>query len=204
MPAVRCLGSAACRASGESKPRPPIGWLGIGTETELPLLIRLFSLSGAGLAGRIDNVFDTLDPELASWLADVPEPDWAEHPVYSSMIPASERLGQLMELAPAARPTGELAVLDPRALSAADRIDLVTALQEQKNWIDAVQARVLAEIDAADTGSLGLSQEAVSLALKVPLRTAQRMLKTGRTLWPSCRGPWRSWPVARSRSGTRS
>jgi hypothetical protein len=127
-------------------------------------------------------MFDTLDAELATWLADVPEPDWSEHPVYSSMVPASERLGQLMELPPAARPTGELALLDPRALSAADRIDLVAALQEQKNWIDAVQARVLAEIDAADTSRLGLSQEAVSLALKVPVRTAQRMLKTGRTL----------------------
>jgi hypothetical protein len=88
----------------------------------------------------------------------------------------------LVKLAPAARPTGELALLDPRALSAADRIDLVAALQEQQNWIEAVQARVLAEIDAADTSRLNLSQEAVSLALKIPLRTAQRKLKTGRTL----------------------
>ncbi|HEX8767539.1 MAG TPA: DUF222 domain-containing protein, partial [Jatrophihabitans sp.] len=127
-------------------------------------------------------MFDTMDAELAAWLADVPEPDWAEHPVYSSMVPASERLEQLMELAPAARPTGELALLDPSELSAGHRIDLITALQEQKNWIEAVQARVLAEIDAADTSTLGLSQEAVSLALKVPLRAAQRMLKTGRTL----------------------
>jgi hypothetical protein len=114
-------------------------------------------------------MFDTLDAELAEWLADVPEPDWAEHPVYSAMVPASERLEQLMELAPAAKPTGELALLDPSALSAADRIDLVTAVQEQKNWLEAVQARVLAEIDAADTSRLNLSQEAVSLALKVPI-----------------------------------
>jgi Domain of unknown function (DUF222) len=127
-------------------------------------------------------MFDTLDAELADWLADVPEPDWAEHPVYSSMVPASERLEQLVALPPAARPTGELALIEPSALSAADRIDLVTALQEQKNWIEALQARVLAEIDAVDTSKLNLSQEAVSLALKVPLRTAQRMLKTGRTL----------------------
>jgi hypothetical protein len=41
---------------------------------------------------------------------------------------------------------------------------------------------VLAEIDAADTSRLGLSQEAVSLALKVPPRAAQRMLQTGRAL----------------------
>jgi len=127
-------------------------------------------------------MFETLDQEFASWLADAPEPDWAEHPVYSAMIPAAERLGQLMKLAPAARPTGELAELDPRTLSAADRIDLVTALQEQKNWIEALQARVLAEIDAADDSRLGLSQEAVSLALKIAPRAAQRMLKTGRTL----------------------
>jgi hypothetical protein len=127
-------------------------------------------------------MFDILDQEFASWLADAPEPDWAEHPVYSSMVPASERLAQLIRLAPAARPTGELALLDPRALSEADRIDLVAVLQEQKNWIEAVQARVLAEIDAADTSRLSLSQEAVSLALKIPLQTAQRKLKTGRTL----------------------
>jgi len=102
--------------------------------------------------------------------------------VYAAMLPAAERLARLVGLAPAARSTGELASLDPRALSAAQRIDLAAALQEQKNWIDAVQARVLAVIDAADTSRLGLSQEAVSLALKVPPRTAQRMLKTDQTL----------------------
>jgi hypothetical protein len=102
--------------------------------------------------------------------------------VYSPMMSATERLAEMVALPPAARPTGELAGLDPRALSAADRIDLVTALQEQKNWLDAVQARVLAEIDAADGSPLNLSQEAVSLALKVPVLTAQRKLKTARTL----------------------
>jgi len=130
----------------------------------------------------ITTVIDTLDAEFASWLADAPEPDWAEHPLYSSMVPASERLARLVALAPSARPTGELAGFDPRALSAADRVDLVAALQEQKNWLDAVQARVLAEIDAADSSSLNLSQEVVSLALKVPTLTAQRKLRTSRTL----------------------
>ncbi|MDQ1742931.1 MAG: hypothetical protein QOE23_1270 [Pseudonocardiales bacterium] len=127
-------------------------------------------------------VIDILDAELASWLADAPEPDWAEHPVYSSMVSSTERLAQLVALPPASRPTGELALFDPAVLSAADRIDLVAALQEQKNWLDAVQARVLAEIDAADTSPLNLSQEAVSLALKVPVLTAQRKLRTSRTL----------------------
>jgi flagellar biosynthesis/type III secretory pathway protein FliH len=127
-------------------------------------------------------MFESADQEFASWLADAPEPDWTEHPVYSWMAPPGDRLEQLVKLAPAARPTSELALLDPQVLSAADRIELVAALEEQKNWIEAVQARVLAEIDAADTSRLNLSQEAVSLALKIPLRTAQRKLKTGRTL----------------------
>ena len=123
-----------------------------------------------------------MSAELAAWLADVPEPDWAEHPVYSSMIPASERVSQLLSLAPAVRPTGELARLNPSALSAEARVDLVTMLEQQKHWLEAVQARVLAEIDAADSTKLSLSQEVVSLALKVPVRTAQRKLKSGRTL----------------------
>ena len=127
-------------------------------------------------------MFESLDQEFASWLADVPEPDWTEHPVYSWMVPPGDRLEQLVKLAPAARPTGELALLDPQVLSAADRIELVAALEEQKNWIEAVQARVLAEIDAADTSSMYLSQEAVSLAMNIPLRSAHRKLQPRREL----------------------
>jgi hypothetical protein len=127
-------------------------------------------------------MFDTLDAELAGWLADAAEPEWAEHPVYAEMVSDSERLARLTVLAPAARATGELASLDPAGLSAAERIELLAGLQEQKNWLEAVQARVLAQIEAADSSRLNLSQEAVSLALKVPPRTAQRLLNTARTL----------------------
>ncbi|HEX8093430.1 HNH endonuclease signature motif containing protein [Jatrophihabitans sp.] len=127
-------------------------------------------------------MFDTMSAEFATWLADVPEPDWSEHPVYSAMVPAVERLAELLELAPSARPTGELARMDARSLPAGSRIDLLAALQEQKNWIEAVQARVLAEIAAADSTSLQLSHEAVSLALRVPVPAAQAKLQTGRTL----------------------
>ncbi|MEO6501420.1 MAG: DUF222 domain-containing protein [Jatrophihabitantaceae bacterium] len=127
-------------------------------------------------------MFDTLSPEFAAWLADVPEPDWSEHPVYSAMISGAQRLADLLELAPAARPTGELARMDARSLPPGARLDLLAALQEQKNWIEAVQAQVSAEIDAADSSALNLSHEAVSLALKVPVPTAQAKLRTGRTL----------------------
>ena len=132
--------------------------------------------------GMIASMFDTTLPDFAAWLADVPEPDWSEHPVYSAMVPAVERLAELSERAPVARSTGELARMDARSLPAGARLDLLAALQEQKNWIEAVQAQVLAEIDAADPTALTLSREAVSLALKVPVPAAQSKLRAGRTL----------------------
>ena len=83
----------------------------------------------------------------------------------------------MLRLPPSARPTGELASFDPRQLSDSARIDLLSLLEQQKRWLDSLQQRVLAEIEAADTSELGLSQEAVSLALRVPVRTAQAKLK---------------------------
>lgn len=127
-------------------------------------------------------MFDTADDALATWLADVPEPDWAEHPVYSQLQPAEERLRELVRLKPAARPTGELALMDSRELSPGARIDLLTMLDEQSNWLEAVKARCLSEIENADSTKLGLSQEVVSLALNVPPRTAQNKLAAARTL----------------------
>lgn len=127
-------------------------------------------------------MFEVLDPELADWLADVPEPEWDEHPVYSSMISDAERLRNLAALPPASRPTAELAGLDARGLSPADRIELLTALHEQQNWLAAAQLRVLAEIEAADGTKLNLAQEAVSLALQIPVRAAQTKLRSARTL----------------------
>jgi hypothetical protein len=63
-------------------------------------------------------MFDTQSPDLEAWPADVPEPDWSEHPVYSAMVPPAERLAELLKFAPAARPTGELARMDARSLPA--------------------------------------------------------------------------------------
>jgi hypothetical protein len=130
----------------------------------------------------IDFSAGPADPAFAAWLADVPEPDWAEHPVYSQLVPASERLAGLLDVRPVARPTGELALMDPHRLSAAERIDLLRLLEEQRNWLEAVQARVLAVIEVADTTELGLAQEEVSLALTIPTRTAQARLKTAHSL----------------------
>lgn len=115
-------------------------------------------------------------------VADFPEPEWSEQPVDAELAPAAERLIQLLELPPAARPTGEIARFEPRRLSPGSRIDLLTLLEQQKHWLDSVQQQVLAEIEAADASELNLSQEAVSLALGIVTRTAQTKLKTASLL----------------------
>ena len=109
-------------------------------------------------------------------------PDWFAHPVYAESLTAGERLAELRSMAPAARPADELGRLDAAGLSDAERVELVGLIAEQRNWLAAVEARVLAEIDGADDSELGLAQEEVSLALKVAPRTAQNRLKSARTL----------------------
>ncbi|MDQ2957676.1 MAG: 13E12 repeat family protein, partial [Actinomycetota bacterium] len=128
-------------------------------------------------------MFDAADdPESAEWSVDTPEPDWLSHPVYSAMLSDAERLRELLAVPPVVRRTGELARLDARVLSAGERVDLLAGLEEQKNWIESVQARVLAEIENADSTVLELGQEVVSLVLKVPLRGAQARLRAARSL----------------------
>ena len=55
-------------------------------------------------------------------------------------------------------------------------------LEEQRRWFEAAQLRVLAAMQERDTSRLGLGQEMVSLALQVPLRTAQAKLAQAKTL----------------------
>ncbi|HEV2888408.1 MAG TPA: hypothetical protein VGX49_15960, partial [Jatrophihabitans sp.] len=50
-------------------------------------------------------MFDSIDDEFAALVAcipdlpsDSPEPDWSEHPVYAELVPAAERLIQLLDL----------------------------------------------------------------------------------------------------------
>jgi len=83
---------------------------------------------------------------------------------------------------PAFRSGAELDRIDPGALSAAERVDLLAVLEEQRRWFEAAQLRVLAAMQEHDTSRLGLAQESVSLALQVPLRTAQGKLAQARTL----------------------
>lgn len=83
---------------------------------------------------------------------------------------------------PAFRLGAELDRIDPGALSAGERVDLLAVLEEQRRWLEAAQLRVLSVMQQRDTSELGLAQESVSLALQVPLRTAQGKLARARTL----------------------
>jgi len=102
--------------------------------------------------------------------------------VCAESLAAGERLAELRSMGPAGCPASELGQLDVAGLSDAQRIELLALVAEQRNWLDSIEARVLAEIDGADDTQLGLAQEEVSLALKVAPRTAQNRLKAARTL----------------------
>src|SRR3954452_21412438 len=83
---------------------------------------------------------------------------------------------------PAFRTGADLDRIDPAALSAGERVDLLVVLEEQRRWFEAAQLRVLAVMQERDTSKLCLAQESVSLALQVPLRTAQGKLAQAQTL----------------------
>jgi hypothetical protein len=83
---------------------------------------------------------------------------------------------------PAFRTGADLDRIDPSVLSAHERVDLLVVLEEQRRWFEAAQLRVLAVMQERDTSKLCLAQESVSLALQVPLRTAQGKLAQARTL----------------------
>lgn len=142
-------------------------------------------MSAAG--HRIGNMFDTLieaDSELLAWLAGELQPDWLDEPRCPGdwAEPAAARLTELLARAPAIRPTAALAEIDARQLSATAQVDLLELLQQQQNWLAAATARALAAIEDADRSAQRLSQEQVSLALRIPLTTAQNKLKTAHSL----------------------
>jgi hypothetical protein len=102
--------------------------------------------------------------------------DWAGELTDSALLACA-----VMEH-PAFRSGAELDRIDPTALSDGEQVDLLTVLEEQRRWFEAAQLRVLAAIQAGDASPLGLGQEAVSLALQLPLRTAQVRLAQAVTL----------------------
>jgi hypothetical protein len=53
-----------------------------------------------------DDEFAALVATLPELPPEPPEPDWSEHPVYAELVLPAERLIQLLDLPPAARPSG--------------------------------------------------------------------------------------------------
>jgi hypothetical protein len=94
----------------------------------------------------------------------------------------SELLACAVAEHPAFRSGAELDRIDPHALSAGEQVDLLAVLEQQRRWFEAAQLRVLAAIQDRDASRLGLGQEGVSLALQLPLRTAQIRLAQSATL----------------------
>jgi Domain of unknown function (DUF222)/HNH endonuclease len=102
--------------------------------------------------------------------------DWPDE------LTSSELLACVLGEHPAFRSGAELDRIDPAELSGGERFALPAVLEEQRRWFEAAQLRVLAGIKADDDSKLGLGQEGVSLALQVPLRTAQTKLAQAGTL----------------------
>lgn len=94
----------------------------------------------------------------------------------------SELLACAVAEHPAFRSSADLDRIDPNLLSAGEQVDLLAVLEDQRRWFEAAQLRVLAAMQVRDTTTLGLGQEAVSLALQLPLRAAQAKLAQATTL----------------------
>ena len=77
---------------------------------------------------------------------------------------------------------GGLTDAELAGLSAGVRVDLLLALERQRRRLEAAQLRVLAVMQERDDSELGLTQEEVSLALQLPLRTAQTRLAQAATV----------------------
>jgi len=97
-------------------------------------------------------------------------------------LSSSELLACAVAEHPAFRSGADLDRIDPAALSGGEQVDLLAVLEEQRRWFEAAQLRLLARIQADDDSQLGLGQEGVSVALQLPLRTAQTRLAQADTL----------------------
>jgi hypothetical protein len=102
--------------------------------------------------------------------------DWPDE------LSSSELLACVSAEHPAFRSGADLERIDLAVLSGGEKVDLLAVLEEQRRWFEAAQLRLLAVIQAEDESRQGLGQEGVSLALQVPLRTAQAKLAQAKTL----------------------
>ncbi len=119
--------------------------------------------------------------DAGSALPDDWEPDWTD-PQYAHQLSDTERLTLELDRGPAARDTSWLDQLNPAMLNPSDRLDLLTVLDEQVRWLQAAMVRSLAVIQASDRTAKKYAQEEVSLALRIPVRTAQNRMRQAATL----------------------
>ena len=102
---------------------------------------------------------------------------WADEELTSS-----ELLACAVGEHPAFRSGAELDRIEPAELSPGERIDLLVLLEQQRRWFEAAQLRLLAGMHVSNTTELGLGEQAVSLAIQLPVRTAQAKLAQADTL----------------------
>jgi hypothetical protein len=89
---------------------------------------------------------------------------------------------ELARVRPAAEDAVTLSLLDPDALSAAGRVDLLVALERQAALIAAQQQRVLARMAVEQSDERNWVREDVACALRMSGRTAARRLAVAQTL----------------------
>jgi hypothetical protein len=91
-------------------------------------------------------------------------------------------VAELARVRPAPQDAVTLSLLDPAALSAAGRVDLLVALERQAAMIAAQQQRVLARMAVDQSDDHNWVREDVACALRMSGRTAARRLAVAQTL----------------------
>jgi hypothetical protein len=89
---------------------------------------------------------------------------------------------ELARVRPAPQDAVTLSLLEPDALSAAGRVDMLVTLERQAAWIAAQQQRVLARMAADQSDERNWVREDVACALRLSGMTAQRRLAVAQTL----------------------
>jgi hypothetical protein len=91
-------------------------------------------------------------------------------------------VAELARVRPMAEDAVTLSLLDPTALSAAGRVDMLVALERQAALIAAQQQRVLARMAVEQSDDRNWVREDVACALRMSGRTAARRLAVAQTL----------------------